>query len=367
MEMAEGEITVVQNLRKAIAGMSGIEATWLPIPLDPTESIGRSPLAKIPPFSSSWSLQRSLLTRSCVRSLEKSGRSFDAAYFNAPSPAFFLRQFRHRTPFVSALDATPIVLARYGYYKPRAEANPIVRQLRHRLTVSVFKDAAHLLAYSAFIKESLVTDYGIKEDKISIVPPGVDLGIWSRHTMNSPRGNHASGRLQVLFVGANFARKGGDLLLSIARRKDFQLCDFHFVTPNSHVPNEKNIFIHANMKANSEPLRALYRQSDIFVLPTRADFSPNVICEAMAMELPVLSTSVGGIGEMVLDGETGFIVAVDDEIAICDRLRLLIDDGKLRTRLGSNGRRLVESKFNLEKNAETIVKYLGKAADAKRT
>jgi glycosyltransferase involved in cell wall biosynthesis len=366
MEMAEGEVTVTQNLREVIGGVKDVEATWLPVPLDPKEWIGSTPLARIPPFSSSWSLQRALLTRSRIRSLEEVGGPFDAAYFNAPSPAFFLRQFRRRTPFVSSMDATPIALSRYGYYKPLADGNPIVGQLRHRLTVNVFRRASQLLTYSAFTKKSLIKDYGIEEDKISVVPPGVNLRVWSRHTMNSQRGNHASGRLQVLFVGRNFERKGGDLLLNIARRKDFEQCDFHLVASDSHLPNEKNIFVHANMKTNSEPLLALYCQADIFVLPTRADFSPNVICEAMAMELPVISTRVGGVDEMIIEGETGFTVPVDDEDAFSDRLRALTDNAGLRARLGSNGRRLVESSFNLETNAEVIVEYLRKAAYTKQ-
>jgi glycosyltransferase involved in cell wall biosynthesis len=366
MEMAEGEITVVQNLRDAITGMSGIEGTWLPIPLDPRESVGRTPFANIPPFSSSWSLQRALLTRSYVRSLEKSGKLFDAAYFNASSPVFLLRRFRRRVPFVAALDATPIMLARYGYYKPRAGENPIVRHLRHRLALSVFRDAIHLLTYSAFAKESLVTDYGVREDKIFVVPPGIDLKTWSCQKMNNGGASRSTGRLQILFVGGNFARKGGDLLLNIAGREEFQECDFHFVTTSANVANGKNIFIHTGMTANSEPLLALYRQAHIFVLPTRADFSPNTICEAMAMELPVVSTSVGGVDEMVVEGETGFIVPVNDEEAVRGRLRVLIDNAELRTQLGKNGRRLVESKFDLEANAQTIVEHLVRAADTRR-
>jgi glycosyltransferase involved in cell wall biosynthesis len=212
-----------------------------------------------------------------------------------------------------------------------------------------------------------VTDYGIAEDKISIVPPGINLKTWSRRAGAQTDDGPSARKIKVLFVGGNFARKGGDLLLNAAKREEFRHCDFHFVTKGFTDPSNGNIFVHNNLTPNSDDLISLYRQADIFALPTRADFSPNAICEAMAMELPVLSTRIGGIDEMVVEGETGFIVPVDDEKAVCDRLRLLIDDTKLRTRLGSNGRRLVESKFNLEKNAETIVKYLGKAADAKRT
>jgi glycosyltransferase involved in cell wall biosynthesis len=226
----------------------------------------------------------------------------------------------------------------------------------------VFRGAAYLLPFSRFAKESLVTDYGIPEEKISIVPQGIDLKIWSGRPKHLPTTATPSSRLQVLFVGGDFARKGGALLLNIAGRKEFQQCDFHFVTRGFSGPSGDNIFVYDNLEANSEALIALYRQAHIFALPTRADFSPNAIYEAMAMELPVVSTRIGAIDEMVVEGESGFVVPVDDKEAFIDRLRTLVCNAELRTRLGRNGRRLVESRFNLETMAESIVRFLIKAA-----
>jgi glycosyltransferase involved in cell wall biosynthesis len=355
-----------KNLRKAVDRMDKVEATWLPIQLNPAGLVAGIPLAKVPPFSTSWSLQRALLTRSCVDWLEKTGRSFDAAFFNAASPAFFLRRFRLRVPCVDALDATPIIQKRYGYNNPRVDRNLLVGQLRHRLAQNVFRDAVHLLPWSGFAKESLIRDYGIREDKITIVPPGIDLKVWSDHSDNSQGAETSANNLRVLFVGGNFARKGGDLLLSIARKEEFQQCDFHFVTKGFKGPSGRNIFVYDNLEANSEALISLYRQADIFALPTRADFFPFAALEAMAMGLPVLITKVGGIEEIVTDGENGFTVPVDNEEAFLNRLRTLIGDAQLRTRLGRNGRRFAESRFSLETMADTIVEYLTKATIAKR-
>jgi glycosyltransferase involved in cell wall biosynthesis len=362
MEMAEGLATMYDNLHAAVEKMDNVEPTWLPIPLNPAEQVSPMPLAKAPPFSTSWSLQRALLARASVRALEKSGRSFDAAHFNTTAPAFFLRPFRRRVPCVDALDATPIILKRYGYYNPRADGNILVRRLRDRLAQNVFKDAVHLLPWSRFVKESLVTDYGIAEDKISIVPPGIDLKIWSGRPRNSRCDATSPGNLKVLFVGGNFARKGGDLLLKVARRDEFRQCDFHIVTTGLSNRVNGNTFVHQNIRPNSEQLISLYGQADIFVLPTRADVFSLATLEAMAMGLPVITTNVGGIGEIVTDGESGFIIPVDDESALLERMRLLIGNPELRARLGEKGRQLVESRFNLETMARTIVDFLVKAA-----
>ncbi len=365
MEMSEGLATVYKNLRKAIGGMHDIDATWLPVELNPAELVAGMPLAKIPPFSTSWSLQRGLLTRSYVHSMEKSGSLFDAAFFNTTAPAFFLKQFRRRVPCVDALDSTPIVLARYGYNRPRATGNLFVNQFRHRLIQNVFNGAMYLLPWSRFAKESLVTDYGIPEEKISIVPPGIDLSIWSCDSKSSPEARRSAGKTTVLFVGGNFARKGGDLLLKIAKREEFEKHEFHFVTKGFSGPDGRNIFVHDNLEPNSETLISLYRQADIFVLPTRSDVFSLACIEAMAMGLPVITTNVGGIGEIVVDGENGFIVPVDDEWALLERLRVLLGNAELRTRLGKNGRQLVESKFNLEIMAKSVIHFLIKAATSK--
>jgi glycosyltransferase involved in cell wall biosynthesis len=365
MEMAEGLVTMYKNLREAVGKMDSIDATWLPIELDPAQSVANVPLARIPPFSSSWSLQRGLLARSCVHSLEESGNSFDAALFNSAPVGFFLRRFRHRVPSVDALDATPAILARYAYNRPRADGNPVVHHLRQHLIQNVFDGATRLLPWSRFAKDSLITDYRIPEKKISIVPPGINLKVWSRHTVALTDDGRSARKITVLFVGGNFARKGGDLLLNVAKREEFRHCDFHFVTKGFTGTSNGNVFVHKNLPPNSDALISLYQQADIFALPTRADVFSLASLEAMAMGLPVITTDVGGIGEIVTDGENGFLIPVDDERALLDRLRTLTCNEELRTRFGRNGRQLVEARFDLDTMAETIVDFLVRAAASK--
>jgi glycosyltransferase involved in cell wall biosynthesis len=107
---------------------------------------------------------------------------------------------------------------------------------------------------------------------------------------------------------------------------------------------------------------ALYRDADIFVLPTRADLHSIAGLEAMAMGLPVISTTVGGIIDIYINDHNGLTIPVDDEGALAEALRKLVYDPELRRRLGANARKTVEEKFDLEKNARTIVEYLKQAA-----
>ena len=91
------------------------------------------------------------------------------------------------------------------------------------------------------------------------------------------------------------------------------------------------------MQANSDPLKQLYFDSDIFCLPTYGDCLPMVLSEAGATELPVVSTDVAAIPEIVQDGETGFIIPPGDAQAITTALRRLVEDPTLRQPAGAAG------------------------------
>jgi len=106
---------------------------------------------------------------------------------------------------------------------------------------------------------------------------------------------------------------------------------------------------------------AAYREAAVFVLPcvTAADGDrdgiPNVILEAMAMELPVVSTRHSGIPEAVWDGETGLLVPPRDAVALAAALADLMSDGDLRRRLGQEGRRRVVKVFDAEANVRQLL------------
>lgn len=94
--------------------------------------------------------------------------------------------------------------------------------------------------------------------------------------------------------------------------------------------------------------------SDIFALPTRKEASGTVFVEAAACGLPVVGLDVGGVSEMLRDGETGMLVPPDDIEALRAALRRLIDEPQLRRSMGRAGKCLVrrEDRFSLRRLAE---------------
>ena len=91
-----------------------------------------------------------------------------------------------------------------------------------------------------------------------------------------------------------------------------------------------------------------YQSADIFVLPTNNDCFPLVLLEAMQYSLPVISTSEGGIGDIVKDNETGFIVEKNSPIELADKLEILINNEALRLKMGNAGRIKYEKEFTLQ-------------------
>jgi colanic acid/amylovoran biosynthesis glycosyltransferase len=111
-----------------------------------------------------------------------------------------------------------------------------------------------------------------------------------------------------------------------------------------------------------ERLNELYSQADIFALASFAEGLPGVLMEAMAMEIPCVSTWITGVPELIRDGIDGILVPPADACALASGLARLIDDPELRRRIGIAGRARILDKFHLEKNAQHLASIFQRRA-----
>jgi glycosyltransferase involved in cell wall biosynthesis len=88
------------------------------------------------------------------------------------------------------------------------------------------------------------------------------------------------------------------------------------------------------------------------------DNLPTVVMEAMASALPVVSTDVGGVAEMVRNGESGLLVSQNDPLATAEAIARLIGDVELARSFGREGRKRAEELFSIEKNVRVLREIL---------
>ena len=208
-----------------------------------------------------------------------------------------------------------------------------------------FRAAAGLFAWSKWAAASAIEDYGVAPERVHILPPGVDTNLWRPPDPAQQEKKAQSGLTRLLFVGYVFERKGGDLLLRWARETRLNNWELHLVTMEPRrVP--PGVIVHTGMGVNSEALIKLAQRSDVFVLPTRADCFSLATLEAMAVGLPVLTTRVGGIPDIVRDGITGYLIEPGDYDELKERLEVLISSPGLRRAYGTAARALVCADFD---------------------
>ncbi len=212
-------------------------------------------------------------------------------------------------------------------------------------------------------------------DKIALVYHGLDLGRFP-----SPPRRPAPGVVHILSIGRLVEKKGYDDLLRALSRLPGDL-DWRF----SHIgggPLKTKLHGLAGRLGISDridwrgaqPRKAVFEalaEADLFVLPSRIaksgdrDGIPNVLMEAMAFGLPCVSTRVSAIPELVLDGETGLMVAPRDVDALAGALDRLARDRALRDRFGQAGRRRIETAFDTHPGIDAIAaRFAGRAAEA---
>ena len=107
-----------------------------------------------------------------------------------------------------------------------------------------------------------------------------------------------------------------------------------------------------------------YKAADIFVLPSFAEGLPVVLMEAMAMEIPCITTAITGIPELIRNGQEGLLVAASDREGLTQAIEQLVKDQVLRQQLGKAGRLKVLSDYDLFKNTRHLFEILTQRINA---
>jgi glycosyltransferase involved in cell wall biosynthesis len=239
-------------------------------------------------------------------------------------------------------------------------ANPIL--LREKIKAAYF-----IIAISEFNKKYLYKILPIQEtqDKTHVVHCGIDIQEFS------PSDKPSSKQTIILAVGRLVEKKGYPFLIQACKVLMDQDYDFQCLIigdgPQRSLleqlieDNCLSDYVNLEGIVFQEALGDYLARADIFVLPCIVasdedmDGIPNSLMEAMAMEIPVISTSISGIPELIQHEKTGLLVPPRDQVALANAIELLINNQPLRTNLAKNGRIKVIEEFEIEKNTRRLL------------
>lgn len=258
-----------------------------------------------------------------------------------------------RRPLVFDLDATSEQLDAFApIYYSRPPRRGLRRALVRAMEASIWRGATLFTPWSNWAADGL-RRRGIPAERIRVSPAGVDLELWQPAPRLDPTDPAAP--LRLLFVGADFERKGGGLLLNVFRQQLRGRAELEIVT-TAAVATEPGVRVH-RATPNSPLLRDLYRSADLFVLPTRAECFGVATVEALASGLPVIASDIGGARDIVDHGATGWLIepaasalAAALETALANRVRL--------REMGLRGRAVAVERFDGRRNDRRIVDLL---------
>jgi glycosyltransferase involved in cell wall biosynthesis len=282
----------------------------------------------------------------------------DVVHLTTDQVSFALGRLRADPPCVLSLDSLYLDWTRMTNEVATGSPTPwylrpIAALERHALTRAPLSIAwtetvarrARLLAPSANIK---------------VLHPGIDLEAFRPQAATA----RTDGVTRMLFVAGTWSgRKNGPSILEALGHRLGTDVELDVLT-TSDVPQHPGVHVH-RASPGSPAITALFSRADVFCLPTLADACPWVVLEAIASGLPVVSTAVGSIPEMV--GEGGIIVSPGSVPELRSALERLIESPALRVELGQRARARALQHYDARTNAPRLLEILREVAKAPAT
>lgn len=205
----------------------------------------------------------------------------------------------------------------------------------------------------------------VSPEKIAVIPNAIDISAFEKMPERSENVN-GNGAMRLLFVGATGKLKGElDLIkaLRILKHHDPPL-KVSFLGYGAEDLDQTGIG-HMIEHLGAVPLKerlAFYERADIFVLPTYAEAMPISVIEAMAAGLPVITTPVGGIPEILDDGREGYLCPVGDHEVLAEKIAHLAGNVEARISMGRAARKRALSEMDFGKYIDALRKELAPTA-----
>jgi glycosyltransferase involved in cell wall biosynthesis len=334
-----GNATMTRTLVSAIDRLPGIDPTYVTLDGD---DFANYPAPWWARFTNPWQAQ--FVVRKKTQAERK--RQFDILWVHGWENAVVFRDLAERIPAVVTMDSVPATMDRQirlrggGSWK-----RAVAHQIHHRTFRAAASKFDCWLPWTSECAASLQHDYGVDPARCLVTLLPQDIDWWA------PPARSFAPPWRALFVGNDFERKGGEFLLRLYTGYLAGLCTLTIVSNDAALARRQ---LPAGVQwirgATKEQLRDAYWNSHMFLLPTLQDYGPMVIAEALAAGLPSIATHVGGVPDLIQNGESGYILPREASLDQWgERIHSLFADPEALRRMSLRARRFAEESLSLER------------------
>ncbi len=269
---------------------------------------------------------------------------FDIIHFTDARESLWFR--RHPAVIGNVNDYYAAKVMPYSYYKryyTDARERWAYYHFLHRCEKIAFQHLTALIANSRYTLETICRQYHLPAEKLFQCYKSINLDLFKQQP-TPPTGGKS-----ILFAGGNMQRKGLRTLIHAASKieKEVGPVIFNIVGADRNLNTLKilaqeagvadRFFFHGGLP--NEALLSLFSRTHLFVMPSLVEAFGMVLLEAMATGIPVVTTKVGGIPELIGDEENGLLVSPDSPDEFADAVVAVLNSPTLHKKLAVNGRK----------------------------
>lgn len=256
----------------------------------------------------------------------------------------------------------PLTFTQQQYYLPDGELGLLFRIVEKAKSKKIIKRSNKIVARSSAAKRFLTERYKVSEDRIVVVPSGINTDLF-----RPDRKKKTQNGLTLMTVARLTEAKGLVYLIRAFQiiRENFPNVRLLIVGKGEQLGKLNALVINLGLAGDvsflseyisNENMPSIYKSCDIFVLPSLIEPGGTAAIEALSCGLPIITTSVGGLSDVVEDNLNGFLVPPRDHVSIAKKTFFLLENEDLRRKFGEASRRLALQKFDYKKVAQRTLK-----------
>lgn len=317
-------------------------------------------------------MDRKLIDRQCVGEIKKviQEQGIEVIHSHDEKTLLYGWMIRRAMPHVRIMYTchlhSPYVrkdfdsLAAFLNFKLRRKANILLMERYHK----------PLLAVSHHTKQCMVAD-GLREEDIKVLHNGIDIDAWRAELGRAVLRNELGIKPDEFLVGTvariaqqhkdlpTFYRVAAEISRAIPKVKFVIVGDGH----GDEMAKAKRRVAELGMEhsffftGHRTDLLDIYTSLDVFLMTSLTEGLPNTVLEAMALRVPVVSTAVAGVPELVDHGETGYLSPIRDVKSLSGQVVRLLENPSLREEFGQKARKRIEQDFSFANRVRRMEDY----------